>query len=60
MNGWVTVDVKKVIEVIKRHGHLKLLDDRDLVVESETEDDYRELERELLMELMDQASLERD
>ncbi|HJX33568.1 MAG TPA: hypothetical protein VJ373_00190 [Desulfatiglandales bacterium] len=60
MNGWVTVDVKKAIEVIKRHAHLKILDDCDLVVESETEDDYRELERELLIEFKDQVNLERD
>jgi len=60
MNGWVTVDVKKVIEVIKRYGYLKLLDDRDLVVEFETEDDYRDLEREMLLEFKDQANLERD
>jgi hypothetical protein len=60
MNGWVTVDVKKVIEVIKRHGYLKVLDDRDLVAEFETEDYYRGLKREMLLEFKDQINLERD
>lgn len=60
MKGWVTADVKKVIEVVERHGYLKVLDDRDLVVEFETEDDYKGLERDLLIEFQDQVSMERD
>jgi hypothetical protein len=59
MNGWVTVDVKKVVEVIKKHGFLKVLDDRDLVVEFETEDDFRALEAALAEEFGDQADLEK-
>ena len=30
MKGWVTSDVGEVIEVVKKHAYLKLLDDRDL------------------------------
>jgi hypothetical protein len=59
MKGWVTVDVKKVIEVVKRHGFLKVLDDRNLVVEVETEKDYENLTRELLENFQDQIDLER-
>lgn len=59
MKGWVTVDVKKVIEVVKRYGFLKVLDDRDLVVEVETEKDYEDLSRELLENFQDQIDLER-
>ncbi len=59
MNGWVTADVKKVIEVVERYGYLKVLDDRDLVVEFETENDYKGLERDLLIEFQDQVSMER-
>jgi hypothetical protein len=59
MKGWVTVDVKKVIEVVKRHGFLKVLDDRDLVVEVETEKDYENLTRELSEYFQDQLHLER-
>ena len=59
MKGWVTTDVKKVLEVISRHAFLKILDDRDLVVETETEDDYRKLEQDLLAQFRDQVDLER-
>lgn len=58
MNGWVTVDVKKVVEVVKRHGFLKVLDDRDLVVEFEGNEDYRALEAALLDNFKDQVDLE--
>ena len=59
MKGWVTVDVKKVIEVVKRHGFLKVLDDRDLVVEVENEKDYENLNSEILETFQDQIHLER-
>lgn len=58
MQGWVTVDVKKVIEIVKRYGFLKVLDERDLVVEVETEKDLEELNRELLKNFGDQLDLE--
>ncbi len=59
MKGWVTVDVKKVIELVQRHGFLKLLDDRDLVVEVETEKDYENLKDDILENFGDQLDLER-
>jgi hypothetical protein len=59
MNGWVTVDVKRVVDVIKKHGFLKVLDDRDLVVECETEDDYLTLEASLMAAFGDQVDLEK-
>lgn len=59
MKGWVTVDVKKALEVLNRHAFLKILDDRDLVVETETEDDFRRLEQDLLAQFQDQVNLER-
>jgi hypothetical protein len=40
MKGWVTADVKKVVDLVKRYGFLKIQDDRDLVVELETEKEY--------------------
>ena len=58
MKGWVTVDVKKVAEIVKKYGYLKVLDDRDLVVECETEGPYRELEKDLLDHFKDQVHLE--
>ena len=58
MQGWVTVDVKKVTEIVKRYGFLKVLDERDLVVEVETEKDLEALNRELLKNFGDQLDLE--
>lgn len=58
MKGWVTVDVKKVIEIVKKNGFLKVLDDRILVVECETEDEYKNLEGDILNSFKDQAHLE--
>jgi hypothetical protein len=47
MKGWVTADPLKVIEVVRRHGRLKVLDDRDLFVEMETMDDFERLQKDL-------------
>jgi hypothetical protein len=59
MKGWVTVDVKKVVEIVKNHGYLKVLDERELVVEIENERNYEELEKELQENFKDQLNLER-
>jgi hypothetical protein len=48
MKGWVTVDPQKAIEVVERYGRLKVLDDRELVVEVETMEDFRRLQEALL------------
>jgi len=47
MKGWVTVDPQKAIEVIKRFGRLKVLDDRELVVETEEMEDFQNLQKDL-------------
>jgi hypothetical protein len=65
MKGWVTVDPQKVIDTIQRYGRLKVLDDRDLVVEVETMEDFRRLQtalhevfgREMDIELIQRKSL---
>jgi uncharacterized protein YqgQ len=59
MKGWVTVDVKKAIEVIKKYGFIKVLDERDLAVEMETEKDFEALNGELSESFGDQLDLER-
>lgn len=59
MKGWVTTDVKEVIDVVKKHGYLKVLDDRDLVVEMETERDFGNLIRDLETHFQDQVDLEK-
>lgn len=47
MKGWVTTDPKEVIDVVKRHGKLKVLDDKDLVVEFEAAESFDRLQEEL-------------
>ena len=59
MKGWVTADVKKVIEIINNYGRLKVLDERDLVVEVETEKDYEKLNTALFEYFKDQLDLEK-
>ena len=59
MKGWVTVNVKKVVEIVKKYGRLKVLDERDLFVELENEDDYEKLEGEILENFKDQLNLDR-
>ena len=59
MKGWVTSDVKKVVEVVKKYGFLKVLDDRELVVEIETEQDLERLTQDLETHFQDQVDLEK-
>ena len=47
MKGWVTSDPLEVIEVVKGHGRLRVLDDRDLAVEVETREAYERLAQAL-------------
>jgi len=59
MKGWVTADVKKLIEIVKKHGYLKVLDEHELVIETETNEDFENLERELKEKLGHHVDLER-
>ena len=45
MKGWVTVDPSQVIEVVRRFGRLKVLDDRELVIEVEKMEDLQNLQK---------------
>ena len=45
MKGWVTVDPLKVIDVMKEFGRLKVLDDRELVIEMEDAARFDELQK---------------
>ena len=47
MKGWVTIDPSKVIESVHPHGRLKVLDDRELVVEMETMEHFENLRKTL-------------
>jgi hypothetical protein len=45
MKGWITVDPNEVIEVVNQYGRLKVLDDRELVVEAEKAEDLQTLQK---------------
>jgi len=47
MKGWVTVDPSKAIEIVNRFGRLKMLDDRELVIEFEKMEDLQNLQKAL-------------
>ena len=47
MKGWITVDPSKVIESVRPHAKLKVLDDRELVVEMEAMEDFENLRKTL-------------
>ena len=47
MKGWVTVDVYQVTEIIQQYGMLKILDDYDLVVETQDMADMEALSNKL-------------
>ncbi len=59
MKGWVTVDVKKFVDIVKKYGFLKLFDERYIVIETETEDEFENMRKELTKNFGDQFDLER-
>lgn len=59
MKGWVTVDVKKFIDIVKKYGFLKLLDEHYIVIETDTEEDFENMKKELSENFGDHFDLER-
>jgi hypothetical protein len=47
MKGWFTADVMRVIDIVRKHGRLTLLDDYDLVVETKDTEAMETLALEL-------------
>jgi hypothetical protein len=47
MKGWVTVDPTEVIEAVNQYGRLKVLDERELVVEVEKMEDFEGLQKKV-------------
>jgi hypothetical protein len=47
MKGWITVDPNRVIEAVNKYGRLKVLDERELVVEVEKTEDIQSLQKAL-------------
>jgi hypothetical protein len=58
MKGWITVDPDAVIEAVARRGRLRVLDDRDLVVECRTPGDLQQLRDELSETFRGEVDLE--
>ena len=47
MKGWVTADVVEIIDLITRYGKLRVLDERDLIVETQDMETMETISREL-------------
>ena len=58
MKGWITVDPARVIEVINKFGRLKVLDDRELVIEMEDTANFEELQKSVTEAFSDQVDVE--
>ena len=58
MKGWITVDPAKVIEIVRQFGRLKVLDDRELVIEMEDEASFDGLKKSIDEAFGDQVDVE--
>jgi len=58
MNGWFTADVYKAIEIFAQFGKLKVLDDVDLVVETENLEQIKSLSKNLAEAFQEEAWIE--
>jgi len=58
MKGWITVEPNKVIETVNKYGRLKVLDDRELVVEVEKAEDIQSLQKALQEAFEDEVDVE--
>jgi hypothetical protein len=58
MKGWITVDPNRVIEIVNKYGRLKVLDDRELVIEMEDGADFEGLKESVKEAFGDQVDVE--
>lgn len=58
MKGWITVDPSKVIDIVGKFGGLKVLDDRELVIEMEGQTNFDNLKRNLFDIFGDEIDVE--
>jgi hypothetical protein len=47
MKGWITVETEKVIDTVNKYGRLRVIDDRELIVETANENDFNSLQKEI-------------
>ncbi|MEJ2728359.1 MAG: hypothetical protein P8185_07605 [Deltaproteobacteria bacterium] len=58
MKGWFTVDVNQVFDIVRQHGKLKVLDGRDLVVETRSQSELDVLSKKFAEAFGGEAWLE--
>ena len=58
MKGWITVNPHEVIEIVNQYGRLKVLDDRELVVEGEKMEDIQKLQKAIQETFGDEVDVE--
>jgi hypothetical protein len=58
MKGWITVDPNEVIKIVNQYGRLKVLDDRELVVEGEKIEDIQKLQKAIQETFGDEVDVE--
>ncbi len=58
MKGWVTVDPSKVIDIVREFGRLKVLDDKELVIEMEDLEGFNDLQKALYEALGNEVNAE--
>ncbi len=58
MKGWITVDPQNVIDTVEKFGRLKLIDDTELIVETESLNDFKRLQKEFRHTFGDEVDLE--
>ena len=58
MKGWITVDPNKVIEIANQFGRLKVLDEKELVIELEDPTSFEKLKKNLLNTFGDEVDIE--
>jgi hypothetical protein len=58
MKGWFTADVYQVVDIVCRHGRLKVIDETDLLVETEDRSAMASLTDDLAEEFGEEVWLE--
>lgn len=59
MKGWFTADTHKAVDIFKKYGRLKILDDIDLVIETNSGADMDALSDKLAQEFDDDVWVEK-
>lgn len=58
MKGWITVNPIDVIDEVNKFGKLKILDDKELVVEFKKLEDYENLKKSIKERFLEEVDIE--